>query len=392
MRIELVSPTKSKSAFADFTPPEAALAKTMDRNRYAGLSPSEAATKLMEDYAAMRRLEASTRKEKEAVYKRILTDLAAKGKDLSNVDQPTLASYRAFIQQQVEKGEMAQNYAFNLMKDWNAMVTLLFGETSRPGEGLKVKGFGRQAKEVQHLDMEEIEAMMRAVPLVRYQNEAYRHLVAIYLELACASAARWDSIGSPLTTFACVDYVAGTITFHEVKNKERHEAVLTKRCLEALKRHEAYMRKSPQWKGLETPILMGPRGITVSYQWMLRSLHTLAGLAGIRKPVTTHLFRKSVGTHMAKENPRLAREQLGITAKVFEAHYNQPTIKDRLDRRDLLMGAEGRSTADEARIGALYLQMRRGVISQQELEREVSKILALEAATPRRRDFDPSFG
>ncbi|MCA1820120.1 MAG: site-specific integrase, partial [Halobacteriales archaeon] len=331
-------PTERKSAFGDFTAPEAALVKRLDRSRYAGMAPAVAAQKLMEDYAAMRPLEPSTRKEKTHIFTRILGDLAAKGKDIATVDQQTLAAYRAFLQQQVDSERLSQNYAYNLVKDWNAMVSLLFGETTRPGEGLKVKGFNQKAKEVQHLDMEEIDAMIQALPQVRFQDETYREAARIFLELACASAGRWDSIGSPLTTFACVDHVAGSIVFREVKNKEEHQAVLTKRCLEALKRHEAFLRKTPHWKGPETPLLMGPRGTVVTYNWMRNTLHTVAALAGIRKPVTTHLFRKSVGTHMAKENPRLAREQLGITHKVFEAHYNQPNFKDRLDRRDLLMG------------------------------------------------------
>lgn len=62
--------------------------------------------------------------------------------------------------------------------------------------------------------------------------------------------------------------------------------------------------------------------------------------SGIKKKVTTHVPRKGAGTHMAKENPRLAREQLGITQKVFEKHYNQPTVGDRIEHRDLVLGAQ----------------------------------------------------
>ena len=39
---------------------------------------------------------------------------------------------------------------------------------------------------------------------------------------------------------------------------------------------------------------------------------------------------------MARENPKLAQEQLGISAAVFNLHYNQPSLEDRLMRRDIL--------------------------------------------------------
>lgn len=123
-----------------------------------------------------------------------------------------------------------------------------------------------------------------------------------------------------------------------------------------------------------------------------RSLKMLAALAEVRKHVTTHIIRKSSGTLMARENPRLAREQLGVTEKVFEKHYNQPTIKDRMTRRDIVPGATARSRSVEERIGALYLDLAKGKISQVEFDREFTRCKLDGSVAPELRPHDPSFG
>lgn len=56
-----------------------------------------------------------------------------------------------------------------------------------------------------------------------------------------------------------------------------------------------------------------------------------------------------MGTLIARETPKYAWEQLGITAKIFEAHYHQPSLQDRMDQRDLLLG--NLRTPDEAEGG-----------------------------------------
>jgi hypothetical protein len=54
----------------------------------------------------------------------------------------------------------------------------------------------------------------------------------------------------------------------------------------------------------------------------------------------------------------LAREQLGITDKVFQKHYNQPALEDRLQHHDLLMGDEETPPQQQACIGTLRLVAR----------------------------------
>ena len=95
---------------------------------------------------------------------------------------------------------------------------------------------------------------------------------------------------------------------------------------------------------------------------------------------------------MGKDNPKMAAEQLGITGKIFDKHYNQPDLDDRIARRDLLPGAGFAGSEDEKRIGTLYMQMRRGLVSEQEFEREVNRSLLADATNPRPKALDPSYG
>lgn len=385
----------NKPRFGGFVAPEAAKIEVIDRQRYAELTPAAAASLMVADYVAKKPLETSTQRNKVVVCRKILTDLAEQGFDLATATPAAMTEYRAYLRQLVDQGHIEENYAYNLVKDWNAMANLLFGEKDKkPGEGLKMKGFKQTAKEGDHLTIEDMEAMIAVLPERKFQNEHYRRGVRTFLELGMSSAARWDSIGAPETTFECVDWkTKGTIRYPKVKNLDEHEALLTDRCLKWLAEQRQFLIKAGTWEGDDkTPIMVGPRGTVISYQTINDALHDLAELAGLQKRVTTHVPRKSVGTHMARENPRLAREQLGITAKVFEKHYNQPTIDDRLARRDLLPGAAASAKSPAERIGVLFIDLKRGKISQQEFDDELRRGLLADAVKPPAKDSDVSYG
>lgn len=154
-----------------------------------------------------------------------------------------------------------------------------------------------------------------------------------------------------------------------IKTRLRHLRFMTERALERLRRRIDYLKRTDNWRGDETPILMGKGGRPLTPQAINRMLADCATMAGIRKKVTTHMLRKSVGTHIAKQNPRFAQDQLGITAKIFEAHYNQPTLDDRLERRDILPGAVTAAprTPDEM-VGQAWLKYSQGRMSREDFE------------------------
>lgn len=384
---------KTGAGFASFIPPPAALMTTIDRAKYVGLGPAAAAQAVVDDYQTLApgRLEESTRRNKVAVLTKVLTDLAGKNLDLPRLTPADMAAYRAYLKSHVESGVIQENYAYNIAKDWNAVCNLLFGEKdNKPGMGLKMRGFTQRAKLIQHLTVEEVDAMLAAMPHQRFRNDAYRQATATYLELALCTAGRIGSINTEELTFSCVDEVQGKMTFFVVKNKPLHEVVLTDRGVAAIKTQRMFLAaKGLLSRGDATPILTVAVGGLQSDQNLNRILHDLAAKAGLLKPVTSHVLRKSTGTLMASENPRLAREQLGITEKVFEKHYNQPNILDRLARRDIIPGATRRSRTLEEHVGALYLDMHNGRISQSEFDREFKRAMAENALRVGKGGEDP---
>jgi hypothetical protein len=163
--------------------------------------------------------------------------------------------------------------------------------------------------------------------------------------------------------------------------------VLTERCMERLRCWEWELKKAGKWNDAQTPLMMAEQGI-LTYQALLRAIKDLAAMAHIKKRVTTHVLRKSTGTHMARRDPKLAREQLGITQEVFERHYDQPRLQDRLDQRDIIPGAQSSHAGVEARMGQLTLQLRQGRISPEEWEREISRLELQDATRPASKGHD----
>jgi site-specific recombinase XerD len=385
-------PDSARPTFAEFVPVPAALVEVVDRAKYAGLSPHDTAVAVLEDYKARTRrgFAESTRKNKTIVLRKVFTDLKQRGYDLATVTPRAMQEYRAYLKALVDGGHLDADYCHRIVTDLNATVNLLFGEADVPiGEGLCIKTFPQTPRVVDHLDIDDIEAMLLVLPERHFVQPLYREAMHTYLELGISSAGRFSSIGAVDCTFADIDWVAGTIRFRTVKNVQQHTAVLTERCLERIRAWRRILIDGGYWKGENTPIMTAERGV-ISYATVNEALKDLAELAGLKKKVTTHVLRKSVGNHMGKQNPRLAREQLGITEKVFQAHYNQPTVADRVERRDLLIGAAVTSKNNEERIGALFLRLRRGDISQQEFDREVNRGLVAEATQGRAKTFDPS--
>lgn len=124
---------------------------------------------------------------------------------------------------------------------------------------------------------------------------------------------------------------------------------------------------------VESSIMTAERGI-VTYATVLCALKDLAALAGITKNVTTHILGKSTGTHRARHDPKLAREQLGITQKTFDLHYSQPRLQDRQESRDIIPASTPSYASVEALIGAFTIQLKRGQISQAEWDRKMAQI------------------
>ena len=155
-----------------------------------------------------------------------------------------------------------------------------------------------------------------------------------YLETAWSTGAR---IGSLLGVAAGdINWANRTLRLRHMKTKDGHTAILSTRATTQLQNWIDCLSQSPPWIGLGTRLLVTPNGRPLTGQWINWQLKRCAARAGITKRVSTHVIRKSVGTIMARNNPKLAQLQLGITSYVFNTHYKQPLLEDRLKRRDLL--------------------------------------------------------
>ena len=95
----------------------------------------------------------------------------------------------------------------------------------------------------------------------------------------------------------------------------------------------------------------------------------------------------------AKKNPRFAHEQLSIKAKIFEAHYNQPALEDRLESRDILPGAVTAAprTPDEM-IGQAWLKYSQRRLSRAEFEATILHAEKLKAAPSTRVPETSAYG
>lgn len=410
------TPPKSLS-FGSFTPaPANALAKnTLNREDFRGLPPHEAARRLVDFHASRVPMEEVTQAQKENVLTRILLDLAQKDLDLAAITPDHMAAYREWLRVLVECDGISESYAAHRTASWNATIRLAFGEDGKPGESLLMRGFPLRARQAQRLSEEEFLSLAGASHRRRFRSEDDREAFQTYLELEWSTGGRVGSFtptgrdrrrnAPPLTpeqeveswsktaTVGDIDWDQGTLRLRHMKNVDEHTAILTERALERLRQRVAYLQKQPYWKGDATALLAGKSGRPITPQAINRMLKDCLVAAGIKKHMTTHALRKNVGTHIAKKNPRFAHEQLGITAKIFEAHYNQPVLEDRLESRDILPGAvtAAPKTPDEM-VGQAWLKYSQGRLSRADFEATVLQAEKLKAAPSTRVPETSAYG
>lgn len=358
--------TQSKWDFGSFEPgPVTPAHEHLDRSSFRGVSPADAARIIAEAHAQRVRLADVTKDQKEMVVKLVLEAVAAKGHDMATIDPPTMAAYREWLRQRVAAGDVAESYAAHIAIQWNATVRCVFGTEAT--NGLRIKGFRQHARKIVRRGPEEMYALIAAANRIGYRTEDDKQAFLAYLELAWPTAGRAGSLLTEELTFAHVDWEKGTLKFAHVKNKSEHETVLSERAIAKLRERRAYCMTRPWWRGEETPILTGRTGKPLTTQAVNQMLARASARAGFTAKLTTHGIRKSAGTIMARQNARYAREQLGITPKVFEAHYNQPTVEDRLERRDLVP-VVGTQPGPDALVGKAFMDLQAQRISRAEFQ------------------------
>jgi site-specific recombinase XerD len=334
------------------------------RESFRGLSPKAAVDRLMRLYGTRREICRATVRQKRSVVAHMLTQLGTRGLDLASIRPQDLALYRTYLADLVERRLISRNYAAHQAIQWNSTMRAVFQETCRPGEGLIMRGFKQTPRKIEHLTPEDFAGMLAAVDQKRWQNAHYRELMRTYLEVSWCAAARIGSLVHEELRIADVDVDRGVLHLRHVKNRPHHDAVLSARAVASLEAWISFLQGTKHWRGRETPLFISPRGKVMHHQAVNRFLRQLAALATLNKPVTSHVFRKSAGTIMALVNPKLAQEQLGITEKVFNAHYNQPLLEDRMAHREILPSVASAQPGPEEAIGHAYLRYQRGDIGK----------------------------
>lgn len=386
-------PKPSKPAFGVWTPTAKPVAtrKALSRAEFRGVDPKEASRRCDEFLRANNEsLRNPTLYHKKNTLGRMLQDFAQRGKDLPSLTTEDCTAYRAYLRDLVDRGILSEDSASGYVRVWNSVMRAVFGERGQPGEGLLMKNFKQHARKVKRLSEGDMSRLFQAADVTRFQWPHNRDAFKTYLEVAWASGAR---VGSILRV--CVkdiDWDTQVVVFRHMKNMEGpHEAVLTARAALALKKWCDQLRTMPFWQEGETLLFVNPKGRRLTNKWLNETLLAACAAAGIQKRVTTHVLRKSAGTLIGRENPKFAQLQLGISAEVFNRHYNQPMLEDRLANRRILPGGNWKPTTPEEEAGHALLEFMRGRVSRPEFEAHVARARALQAQPNVPKETEPGY-
>jgi site-specific recombinase XerD len=363
----------------------------LDRAAFNGVSPEDAAQRCDEFLRqANETLREPTRYNKKVSMARMLRDFAARGKDLASITTEDCAAYRAYLKELHAKGILSEDSCSGMVRVWNSVMRACFGEKGAPGEGVLLKNFKQHAKRVQRLSEEDMARLLEISNVLRFQWDHNRHAFKTYLEVAWATGAR---VGSILRlAVKDIDWDRQVLLLRHMKNmSEPHEAILTPRATLALRNWCEKLRGIDCWDGAETPLFVNPKGTRLTNKWLNDTLKAATAAAGIHKLVTTHVLRKSAGTLIGRENPKFAQLQLGISAEVFNRHYNQPMVEDRMAKRDILPGSNWKPKTPEEEAGNALLEFMRGRKSREEFDAQVARAQMLKAQPDVAKEHDPSY-
>lgn len=376
----------------------------LDRVEFAKLSPEEAANRLVAFNTSVVTMKQVTANEKFLVVKRILQDFAEQGLNVSTLSDEATNRYRDYFQELVDEGTYSTNTAAHAVKAWNSMIRACFGRKGvdgkdlKTGTGLLMKEFPETVRKVDVLGNDEIDRMIRAIPQVPARNETHRSALRVYLEIGRCAGPRIGSLvrgeEGEIFTFARVDWKRGVALLPHMKNSEDgHYIVLGDSAMVAIRNHAKHLQDIGLWSGPETPVMTGPGGKRVNCQYVNKKLKQLAVIAKVPKKLSTHVIRKSAGTLMGSmEDPAFAALQLGITQAIYNRHYYQPRLEDRLQKRDRLAGSDWTPQSPEEIAGKALLDLERGTIDQHQFDAQLREAKARLSLPPQKEGYlDPAY-
>ncbi|MES2155581.1 MAG: tyrosine-type recombinase/integrase [bacterium] len=319
------------TGFGAFVPPPKPVHDPSERAAYAGLSPDVAAESLAKTMAERRSIRAVTLRQKTIILRAILKDLAQRGLDLATLTPPDVALYREYLKDRVTRGDLATSSASHRAKVHNSTMRLVFDD-----ETLTMRGFAEHPRLVDHLTEAQFSMLLTVIHDYPAFNDHDVLLMIAYLHLEWSIGARIGSLAPGRLEVGDFDFEVGVVHLRYMKNKASHTAILSDTAVREAKEWIDTIKGDPAWKGDATPFFIHSDGSLVQPAWFNKHLKALGKLAGIQQKLTTHVLRKSVGTILAKVNPKFAEQQLGTSSRVFHEHSNQMSLQDRQDLRHLL--------------------------------------------------------
>lgn len=297
---------------------------------YAGLAPDKAAAKLQAALARRRDLRPVTVDFKAGIVRRTLQALAERKLDLANATPNDMAAYREYLRALVAEGHMAESYAAAIARHWNATLRAVFGKEG--AASLTMRGFREAPKVVRVLSAEEMTAVRNAIQaappyrLGGFRTEHHKAAFYAYYALATSTGCRYESAHQ--LRAADFDWENGRVRFRHMKNRADHVVRLSPFAARVLREWAEHLQVLPFWAGPETRVFVDPNGTPLSCRFINQALARCGRAAGLGRALTSHTIRKSVGTFIARTNPKFGALQLGITDRIFNKHYNQPTPQD----------------------------------------------------------------
>ncbi len=266
-----------------------------------------------------------TARQKRVVLTVLLRDLALRGLDLANLTPADVALYREFLASRVKAKKFATTSASHRAKVWNSSMRLVFGD-----DALTMRGFAEKPRLIDHVTEEQFARMLGAA----FEDGGFR----AYLHLEWCTGGRIGSVAEGRLEVRDFDFDAGLVKFRHMKNVPEHSPILSPTAVKEMQAWIGILQAAAVWRGPNTPFFVHADGRVMKNAWLNRHLDYITKRAGIKQHITSHATRKSVGTILAKINPKFAALQLGISWAVFNNHYNQMTLKDRQDLRHILPG------------------------------------------------------
>src|SRR5205823_8787595 len=113
---------------------------------------------------------------------------------VSTLTVETMRVYREYLARLAANGDISESYASHIVKVWNSIVRLAFGEKGKPGECLAMRGFPMRVRKIERYDEEEMMLLQSSAVRRRFRSDLDKDAFEAYLELEQSTGNRIGSL------------------------------------------------------------------------------------------------------------------------------------------------------------------------------------------------------